>query len=120
MRFAAWVFRIAGLYGLLVTLPLFVQESQYAVPLPVNHPEFYYGFAGVVLAWQVAFFVIGSNPIRYRTFMLVAVLEKASALAFVALWMQKRAPDMWLAAGLIDLTLGVLFGVAWFRTRNAR
>jgi hypothetical protein len=37
---------------------------------PVNHPEFYYGFFGVTLSWQIMFLVIGSSPIRYRMAMI--------------------------------------------------
>ena len=80
MRFGKWVFLLAGASGILMIVPPYFLErhtsEQY--PPPITHPEFYYGFFGVTLAWQVMFLVIGSNPIRYRTAMLPAMIEKAS------------------------------------------
>ena len=48
------VFWAAGIYGLIVVTPLYFLESQFAKQAPpaITHPEFYYGFAGVTLAWQ--------------------------------------------------------------------
>ncbi len=43
---------------------------------PVTHPEFYYGFVGLALVWQIAFFIIASDPARYRPIMLAAIPEK--------------------------------------------
>ena len=45
MKFAKWVFLLAGVYGILVTLLLY-NEAQTAQMFPpaVNHPEYYYGF----------------------------------------------------------------------------
>ena len=52
--------------------------------------------------------------------MPVAVLEKASfGLPAIALWWAGRIPAPVLAVGLIDLTLGVLFVVAYLRTPRA-
>src|SRR3954453_21390875 len=82
MRFARWTFLIAGLYGVLILVPGFFLEAQLGTtePPPVTHPEFYYGFYGSALVWQLAFFVIASDPVRYRPLILVSVLEKLSFL----------------------------------------
>ena len=49
--------------------------------------------------------------------MVPAVLEKATfGLATIALWLGGRLAAQMLAAGLIDLALGVLFVVAYLRT----
>ena len=78
MRFARVVFLIAGIWGVLVVTPLYflfdLIGRQY--PPPITHPDFYYGFASVTLAWQVAFLVIASNPLRLRPMIPVAILEK--------------------------------------------
>ena len=53
-------------------------------PPPITHPEFFYGFLGVAVAWQAAFLVIARDPVRFRPLMVPAVLEKAAfALAIV-------------------------------------
>jgi hypothetical protein len=97
MRFAQWVFRIAGGIGLLEIVPLYFYEAQLAQDMPpaLTHPEYYYGFAGVTLAWQVAFLVIASDPLRYRPLMPVAMLEKAG-FVLAAFWLlaQGRLPGM--------------------------
>jgi len=71
MRYAKCVFLLAGITGVLMVIPPYFLEQRFGQdnPPPVNHPEFYYGFFGVTLAWQFMFLVIGSDPIRFRTAM---------------------------------------------------
>jgi hypothetical protein len=80
MTFATRVFLIAGIYGLLVLLPQYFLEGKHGrdFPPPITHPEYYYGFVGVALAWQIAFFIISRDPVRYRPIMIAAIAEKAS------------------------------------------
>jgi hypothetical protein len=117
MRLAKWIFLLAGLSGVLMILPLYLEGrffEQY--PPAINRPEFYYGFAGVTLAWQVMFLVIGSDPVRYRTAMLPAMLEKASfAAAVPILYAADRVTGIWLAFAAMDATWLVLFAVAYLR-----
>lgn len=119
MKFAKWVFRIAGIYGILAVAPLYFSEAQIARDYPpaITHPEYYYGFAGVTLAWQIAFLVIGSNPSRFRLMMLPAIVEKLSYV--VAIWFlysQQRVATIALGFAASDLLLGILFVLAFLRT----
>lgn len=119
MAFARRTFLIAGVYGLVALLPMYFLEGRIGrdAPPPIAHPEFFYGFLGVAVAWQAAFLVITRDPVRFRPLMLPAVLEKASfGLPSIALWLGGRLTAPMLAAGLIDLALGVLFVVAYLRT----
>lgn len=119
MKFASRVFLVAGIYGLLVLVPQYFLESRIGrdYPPPITHPEHFYGFLGVAVAWQVLFLLISRDPVRLRLAMLPAILEKASfGLAAVALHLQGRIPPAVLAAGTIDLVLGLLFLVAFRRT----
>ncbi len=119
MNFAKWAFRIAGALGLLEIAPLYFTEARLAVEMPpaLTHPEFYYGFAGVTLAWQFAFLVIGSDPQRYRPLMPVAILEKATfVVAACWLWTQGRLPSMFIAGALLDLIYGIGFVAAYVKT----
>ena len=119
MVFAGRVFLIAGVYGLLVLLPQYFLEARIGRDRPpaITHPEYFYGFVGVAVAWQAAFLVISRDPVRFRPLMVPAVLEKATfGLAAVALWSGGRLAAQMLAAGLIDLTIGVLFVGAYLRT----
>lgn len=119
MRFAKWVFLLAGLSGIIIVAPLYLMEEQVGrdYPPPINHPEFFYGFAGVTLAWQVMFLVIASDPMRYRLAMLPAMLEKIGfVVAIFVLYAMDRVHPMWLGAASMDGTLFVLFMVAYLQT----
>lgn len=120
MRFARIVFTIAGVYGLLVLVPMYFVFDLVGrqTPPPVTHPEFYYGFVGVGLVWQIAFLVIASDPARFRPMMIVSVLEKASyVIAVAALYLQHRTGLRILTSAVGDAILGLLFIVAFFTTR---
>lgn len=122
MGFARRVFSIAGIYGLLVLVPQYFLEARTSRDFPpaITHPEYYYGFIGIAVAWQLAFLVIARDPIRYRPLMPVAIVEKASfGLPAIVLYLMGRLSAQMLAAGLIDLFLGTLFAVAYRRTASS-
>src|SRR5206468_3338498 len=66
--FAKRVFTIAGIYGLIVLLPLYFLERRLGEiqPPAITHPDFYYGFIGAAVAWQIVFLIIGRDPERHR------------------------------------------------------
>jgi hypothetical protein len=118
MRLARWLFLIAGVWGLAVLIPHYFIEQMIGRhhPPPITHAEFFYGFIGVGLTWQIAFLVIGGDPLRFRPMMLPSALEKLSfAGATIALYAAGRVATPVLGAGLIDLLFGVLFVVAWWQ-----
>jgi len=118
--FARRVFLIAGIYGLVVMLPQYFLEARIGrdTPPPITHPEYFYGFIGVTVAWQIAFLIISRDPIRYRPLMLAAILEKVTfGPAMVLLYLAGRVSAQMLGAGGLDMVLGMLFVVAYVRTR---
>lgn len=123
MRFAKIVFTAAGVYGLLVLLPQYFLEGRYGrdFPPPVGHPEHYYGFVGLAVAWQIAFLMIARDPVRYRPLMIAAVLEKLSfGVAAFVLYAAGRVAPLLLAPAGLDLLLGALFAAAYLKTPAAR
>ncbi len=119
MRFAKRVFLIAAIYGFVVLVPQYFLEQKMGLDHPpaITHPEYFYGFAGVALAWQVAFLIISADPARYRTMMLPGVLEKVGfGGAVVVLYLLGRVQAIMLIPAAIDLVWGVLFAVAYVRT----
>ena len=119
MKFAKLVYFIAGIYGLIVLVPQFFMEEKTGRDFPpaITHPEYYYGFIGIAVAWQVLFLILSKDPLRYRAMMIPAVLEKLSfAIAVLILFFQHRIPPIILGAGIIDLTFGSLFILAYFKT----
>jgi len=122
MKFAKVVFWVAGIWGVLVLAPLFFIFDSIGRndPPPVTHPGFYYGFATVALAFQFVFMVIATDPVRLRPVMIPSMFEKFSyAAALLALYLQHRmhATDVVLAGA--DLLFGLLFIVAFLKTRTA-
>ena len=115
-----WVgrwFRGAALYGTVALLASLLASPAGAPgpPLPPLASAF------TALAFQIVFWIIGGDPVRYRPVMLAGVAEK---LAF-------GAPALWLIAtggagraiapfAIIDLALGAGFLLAWRTTPDRR
>jgi hypothetical protein len=110
------IFIVAGAYGLVTLIPHFFFERRIGItdPPAITHPEYFYGFLGVALAWQILFFIIALNPRRYRSVMPMAFLEKLGfGAAAVTLFIAHRVQTQILVFGLVDLFLGVLFLYAY-------
>ncbi len=119
MRFAKYTFLIAGIYGLFALVPIYFLKDYVGQenPPPLTHVEFFYGFVGVALAWQIVFLIISRNPAKYRALMLPAILEKAVwGIPVLILFLQNKVSLSILGAGMIDLLLGVLFVTAFLKT----
>ncbi|MBW3566982.1 MAG: hypothetical protein KY410_03320, partial [Proteobacteria bacterium] len=83
-------------------------------PPPITHPENFYGFIGVALAWQFAFIIISRDVLRYRLLMLPAIFEKlAFGVAAWILFLQERIAMVVVGAASVDIALAVLFFVAY-------
>lgn len=122
MAFARLTFLIAGIYGLVILLPQYLLEARTGRDFPpaITHPEYYYGFIGVAVAWQIAFLVLAKDPVRYRPMMIPAIIEKGSfGIAVVLLFVLNRVSLPMLGAGLVDLILGALFVIAYMRTLDS-
>jgi hypothetical protein len=120
VKFAKMVYGIAGVYGFIVLIPLYFMIDKIGrdTPPAITHAEFYYGFVGLALLWQVVFCIIAADPGRYRQIMPVTILEKiVFAVPVLLLWSIGRLPagSTWPAG--VDLLLGFLFIFAYVRTR---
>jgi hypothetical protein len=119
MKFARYVFFIAGIYGVLVIAPQYFMEAKTGIDFPpaITHPEHYYGFIGVALTWQVLFLILSKDPVRYRLMMIPSVLEKFSfGIAVIVLYLQHRVSSFLLGFAIIDLIFGALFIAAYLKT----
>ena len=86
---------------------------------PGDYPHFFYGFLGVALAWQLAFLMIGASPARFRALMIPGTIEKFGYVATtVALYALGRIAWVDAQAAVPDGLLGVLFVVAFLKTRD--
>jgi hypothetical protein len=122
MKFAKVIFWVAGIWGVLVLTPLFFIFDSIGRndPPPVTHPGFYYGLTTVGLAFQFVFIVIATDPVRFRPLMVPSMFEKFSyGIAMAVLYVQHRIHAADLVFVGADLLLGLLFIVAFFKTRTA-
>lgn len=121
-RFARWVFLLAGIVGLLEIVPLYFCEARLGrtQPPPITHPDFYYGFLGVTLAWQVAFLIISRDPRRYLPLMPALFLEKFLYPAGVfILYTHGRVPRQMFGGAALDVVWLALFVTVWVKLSTA-
>lgn len=121
MRFARVVYGMAAAYGFLSLLPLYflLGKLGQTAPPPVTHPEFYYGFVGLALVWQLVFVLIARDPMRYRPIMPISILEKlVYAVPVLILYSLGKAHPSIVGPALIDPLLGLLFVIAYVKTRG--
>jgi hypothetical protein len=119
LKFAKIVFWLAAISGFFTITPLYFMFELIGEkdPPPITHPAFFYGFVGVALVWQITFAIIARDPVRFRTIMIPAVLEKlVYSIPVIVLVLQKRTRPADLLFAAIDLSLGVLFVIAYLRT----
>ncbi len=119
MKFARIVFITAGVWGFAIVTPLYFTLDLVgrSYPPPIAHPDFYYGFVGVTLVWQLAFLLIATNPARYRRIMIAAILEKlVYVTSMIALYLQGRIQTGQVAVAGPDFVLALLFVAAFLRT----
>src|SRR3989337_1379348 len=119
MIFSRRGFLISATYGFLVLLPQYFLEEKTGRDFPpaITHPEYFYGFIGIAVAWQIVFLIISRDPVRYRPLMPVAVVEKvAFGVPAIALYLNGRLSGQMVGAGILDLILSALFVVAYART----
>ena len=121
MKFSKIVFYAAGIWGILVLTPLYFLFDLigHQDPPPITHPGFYYGFVGAGIAWQIAFLIIATNPARFRPLMIACMVEKFTyAVSLTVLYLQRRLHPTDLTFGAVDFLFGVLFVVAFLRTKD--
>jgi hypothetical protein len=121
LRFTKMVFRIAGIYGFLVLTPIYFMENAIGqrTPPAITHPEYFYGFLGVGLAWQFLFLMLSTDPARYRPMILPSILEKVSyGIALATLYVKHRLALSALVVGSGDWIFAFLFLAAYFKIRS--
>lgn len=119
MKFAKYTYLLAGIYGIIALLPMYFMRDYVGkiAPPAITHSEFFYGFIGVALVWQLVFLIMSRDILKYRALIPVSILEKiAWGIPVVILYLQDQIPVSTLGAGLIDLFLGFLFAISYFKT----
>ena len=123
MRLARFVFVGAGIWGISVLTPLYwlvdISGRRYAPP--TDYPGFFFGFIAVALVWQMAFLMIGFNPVKFRPLMILAMFEKFSYVStLLVLYGQSRISSIDVQPAIPDGLLGLLFVAAYWATRSSK
>jgi hypothetical protein len=121
MRSTRIVYGLAATYGFVSLVPLYFLLDKIGrdAPPALNHPEFYYGFLGVALLGQIIYVLMATDPVRYHPIMRIAVMEKFvhTAPVLILYSFGKVHPNIMLPS-LVDPIFGILFIIAYFRTRD--
>jgi hypothetical protein len=120
MKLAKWVYRTAGIFGLIVMVPmLFIERFiEKIMPPAVNHPEFFYGFVILNICWQILYLFLARDPARFRLLMIPSFFAKASGpVALLWLYFQGRVSEQWIITTIMDGLFAVLFLVAFWVTK---
>jgi hypothetical protein len=113
MKFAKWTFLIAGIIGLISTIPLAFAEKL----MSVQQPEFYYGFVFLDICFQIVYLIISTSPIRFRPMMIPSFVAKASGtIALTWLFFIDKVSFQWIAFAAIDGIFAILFLISFFIT----
>jgi len=108
------IFGCAGIYGLLVLLPMFF-AAPWLYP-PPNRPEDYYGFLGAATVMQLIYLTIARDPDRFRPLMPLGALSKGLFfLTILPLWLTGLTAGPAMVFASIDGALGLAFLYAWWR-----
>jgi hypothetical protein len=120
VRFARIVFGLAGIWGVLLLGLLFINPSIAAASAATgSFAQFFYGFLAVTMAWQVAFLIIASDPVRLRPLMPAAILEKFGYVVLM-LWLYAGGAigQAEVSSVVPDAALGILFVIAHRKTTD--
>jgi hypothetical protein len=123
MTFAKRVFTVAGIWGLVVLTPLYFSFDLVGrvYPPAITHPDFFYGFVGVAIAWQIAFLLIGRDPAGLQVMMIPAMLEKFGyVFTLSVLYAHGSLRFGQFVVAIPDFVLGLLFAVAFLQVHAIR
>ena len=114
MKIVRIIFAVAAAWGLLAVIPGLFGDAG-------PRPEYYYGFLGLALVFQLIFVMIAIDPARFAPLIPIAVLEKlAFFLPVSLLYAQGRvAAGPVLVGAMVDGLFMLLFALAWFLARRA-
>jgi len=104
-------------------LPLYfmIAKVGHDAPPAITHPEFYYGFLGLVVLWQFVFVSVARDPIRYRPIMPIAIAEKfVYTIPVLVLYSLGQVHRNLAQTSLVDPLFGLLFTVAYFRVTDSQ
>lgn len=120
MKIVRWIFLTAGILGLLPVIPvtfnLFLSKEG-LLPELSSMGVFFYIFLLQYACWQIVFFFISRDPVRFRPLMILAFLVEVS-VPFNSAWLFFYGFKLWMFLTVVSLVFAVLFLMAFWMTRR--
>jgi hypothetical protein len=118
MKLARWIFLIAGVFGLLLMIPIAVDVKVIGQIVPPGG-SFFYGSIMLNMCWQILYIFLSRDPVRYRPMMIPSFLAEASA-PFASTWLYLYGYRLWIPTVVADGAFAILFLVAFWSAGRER
>jgi hypothetical protein len=122
VNFSRMVFLVAGVFGLLLLVPLAysaIVDSQTFLPALGGGGLFFLDFVLQYLFWQVLYLVLATDPVRYRPMMIPAFFSQVIGVLNPQ-WLYLYGFRYWIPVAVVEAALAILFVVAYFTTGRTR
>jgi len=121
MKLARWVFFSAGVFGFALILPLaysLLSSQDSMFPAGATGLAFY-GYVFQFTCWQILYFLVSTDPARYRPLMIPALLAMITTPLF-PVWAYVYGIRFWPAILVLTGVLACLFVLAFWLTKAKR
>ena len=118
MKIVRWIFLIAGILGLLTAIPVaynLILNGQELLPDLYSLGLFIHIFLFQFVCWQILFFFISRDPVRYRPMMILAFFLEVS-IPFNSIWLYFYGFRLWMFLTIVSLVFALLFLIAFWMT----
>ena len=118
MKFARWVFLAAGIFGLVLLIPLvysILVSRQPILPGGSSVGLFFYVSVFQYVCWQILYLFLAKDPLRYRPIMIPAFLAIA-VTPFYPIWLYVYGFRLWIPITGINIAFALLFVLAFWLT----
>lgn len=123
MKIARWIFLAAGALGLVPLAPILYELArggQDMLPTGESMGLFMYIFFALYVFWQVFYFFLAANPVRFRPLMILAFFVCA-VTPLNTLWAYFYGMTVWQGMIIASLAFALLFLLAfWLTGRESR
>jgi len=118
VKAARIIFGLAAAWGFIALTPGLFGEVSFSIAMPpaITHPEFYYGFYGLAMVFQLIFVLIAIDPKQNKHLIPIAILEKL-AFFLPCMWLfseRRMAVGGPFYGAIIDGIWAIIFVAVWW------
>jgi hypothetical protein len=118
MRLSRWVFAIAGTFGVILILPFAyttVVSGELSLPDGSGAGLFLIGSFLQHIVWQIVYFIIATDPHRFRPMMVPAIFSMGIS-GFSSIWIYAYGIRMGVPVGVVSVLMALTFIVAYWQS----